>query len=106
MKPTQPGILVKHMALCTLTDIDLSETHIITSADIVPERENILRKGGVPEEDGNMRKCNDMGKAIAAPHNEYRPISTQTYPHYQCHCYDDMTSDNGLVTWGYQPGTL
>ena len=31
------------------------------------ERENILRKGGVLEEEGNMRKCNDMGEAIAGP---------------------------------------
>ena len=33
----------------------------------MPERENILRKGGVPEEDGNGRECNDVGEAIAGP---------------------------------------
>ena len=49
----------------TLTDLILLGTHIITIAYIVPERENVLRKGGVPEEDGNRRECNDAGEAIA-----------------------------------------
>ena len=55
------------MAPCTLTDLIVSGTHIISSADIVWERENILRKGCVLEEDGNRRECNDMGKVIAGP---------------------------------------
>ena len=38
---------------------------ILTSADIVAERENVLRMGGVLDEDGNQRECNDVEEAIA-----------------------------------------
>ena len=31
------------------------------------KRENVLRKGGVPEEGGNMKKCNDVGDAVVGP---------------------------------------
>ena len=55
------------MAPCILTDIIVPGTYIITSLDIAPDRENVLRMVGVQEEDGNMRKCNDLGEAIAGP---------------------------------------
>ena len=42
-------------------------TCILTSADVVPERENVLRNGAVPEEDGNRRECNDVGEAMTGP---------------------------------------
>ena len=35
--------------------------------DVMPERENLLRKGSVPEEDGNRRECNEVAEAIAHP---------------------------------------
>ena len=38
--------------------------------------------------------------------NGYGAISIQTYPHYECHCYDDMMSKNEPRTPGYQPETL
>ena len=46
----------KYMAPCTLTDLIVPETHILTNVDIALERENFLRMGGVPEEAGNREK--------------------------------------------------
>ena len=67
IKPTQPSSPTKHMAPSTLADLIVLGTCIITSAHIALERENILWKVGVPEEDGKRRECNDMEEAIAGP---------------------------------------
>ena len=55
------------MALCTLTDLIVSAACLITSADIVLERENLPRKGEVPEDNGYRKECNDVGEAIVGP---------------------------------------
>ena len=66
----------RHMAPCTLADLIVSETYILTSADIAPEKENILRKGVVPKEDGNRREHNDVKEAIAGSST----MNTDKYP--------------------------
>ena len=63
INPTQSSSPTRHMAPCTLTDLIVPETCIPTGVDIAPERENILRKGIFPEEDGNRSR---------PLHNEYR----------------------------------
>ena len=55
------------MTSCTLTDLIVPGTCILTSVDIVPERESFLRKSDVPEDDDSRRECNNVGEAIAAP---------------------------------------
>ena len=55
------------MAPCILTDLIVPGTHILTSANISPESDNLIRKGGITEEDGNRRKCNEVGEAIVGP---------------------------------------
>ena len=55
------------MVPCTLSDIIVPETCIITSVDIVVEREDVLRKSGVPQEDGSIRKHDNFGEAMVGP---------------------------------------
>ena len=55
------------MAHWTMTSLIVPGTCIITSVDIMPERENVLRNRHAQEEDGNMREWNNVGEAIAAP---------------------------------------
>ena len=67
VKPTQPSSPARPMASCTLTDHIVPGTHILTNVAIMPERENVLKKGGIPEENGNRREHNDVEEAIAGP---------------------------------------
>ena len=55
------------MTPCTLTDLIAPWTCILTSVDIALEKESFLRKGNVPEEDGDERECNYVGETIAGP---------------------------------------
>ena len=67
------------MVPCTLTDLIVPETCILTNAGIMQERENILRKGRVPEEDGNRTECNEVGEGIPGPSS--MDIDQSTYRH-------------------------
>ena len=91
------------MAPCTLTNITVPETCIITSADVVPEGKNVLRRGGVPDGNGNRRTCNNVGDTIGGPST----MNTDQYPSRHTPSSgvtDDMMSYNGIS--GYQPETL
>ena len=44
------------------------------------EQESFLRKGDVPEEDGDRRECNDVGESSPLL-NEPRPASIQAFSH-------------------------
>ena len=55
------------MAPYTLTNLIAPGTHILTNVEITPESENLLKKGGIPEEDGNRREYNKEGEVIAGP---------------------------------------
>ena len=63
----QPSSSARTTAPCTLTDLIAPDTHIPASASIWPESENLLRKGGVPGEDGNRGECNEVGEAKVGP---------------------------------------
>ena len=51
----------------TLTHLIAPGTHILTSAGIMPESENLLRKGGVQEDNANRGECNEVREAMAGP---------------------------------------
>ena len=55
------------MAPGTLTDLIAPGTCMRTNVAIMPESENVLWKGGIPEDDVNRRECNDMGEPKAGP---------------------------------------
>ena len=55
------------MAPCTLTDLIVPQICILTSVDMPPESKNLLKKGSIPEENGNKRECNKVGEAIPGP---------------------------------------
>ena len=88
IKPTQPSSPAKHMAPCTLAHFIVPGTCIIASVDTVLKRENILWKGGVPEDDGNRRECNDMGEALAGPVTIY--IDQSPFRHIPSTCVTTM----------------
>ena len=55
------------MASCTLTDPIAPGAHILASVGILLESENLLRRGGVPEDDGNRGEHNEAGEAMGGP---------------------------------------
>ena len=67
IKLTQPGNTARPMAPGTLTDLIAPGTCMRTNVAIMPESENVLWKGGIPEDDVNRRECNDMGEPKAGP---------------------------------------
>ena len=67
VKMTQTDSPVKPILPCTLIDIMVLQSYIMSSADITPERENVLTAGGVPEEDGNGRNFYDVDDAVTGP---------------------------------------
>ena len=56
-KQAQPSCPTMPMAPCTLTDLIAPRTHILAGTSITPEKESLLNRGGVPENDDNRRKC-------------------------------------------------
>ena len=52
------------MAPCALTDFIAPGACILTSMGIIPERENLLREGSIPEDDGNRGEHNKVGENI------------------------------------------
>ena len=53
------------MAPCTLTDLIAPRTNILASTSITVERESLLNRGHVPEND-NWRKCDEVEKTLAS----------------------------------------
>ena len=69
------------MAPCTLTDCIVPGTHILASAGIMLESETLLRKGSVPEDDGNRGECNEVGEATMGPSStDMNPFPSRHIP--------------------------
>ena len=64
---TQLGSPARQPTPYTPTDLIAPGTQILSSTDIMPESETILRKGNIPEEGGNRGDHNKVGESIAGP---------------------------------------
>ena len=67
IKLTQPNSPARHMTPCTLTSLTAPGTCIPVSTGIMPDSENLLRKGSAPDDDCNRGECNEVGEAIMGP---------------------------------------
>ena len=54
------------MAPYTLTDLIAPGTHIQAITDIKLERESLLNRDGVPENDDNRRKCDEVEEPLVS----------------------------------------
>ena len=51
---------------CILTDLIAPRTHILASTSITTEREILLNRGGVPENDGSSRKYDEVEEPLVS----------------------------------------